>query len=137
MSDHQGLSPLGNHLGDLLGTGAVAIALLSRLLGFLGDTITYAGALAGLIWFCIQIWKSRALQHWWHNRQEVRRARRLVRLRAKEKVLVAKIEALAKVRQARVEARDLVETAKVEAATQIVHETAALEGEKSDASRTL
>jgi hypothetical protein len=124
VSDHSSFNALGNHVGDILGTGAVVISILSKLLGFLGDGITYAGALAGLTWFCIQIWRSREIQHWWHNRQEVRRAKKLVRLRAKEKVLEAKIAALAKVRQARVEARDLVEQAKVDAALDAVHETA-------------
>jgi hypothetical protein len=118
---------VGNHVGDLLSSGAVVLSLLGKLLGFLGDGITYAGALAGLTWFCIQIWRSREIQHWWHNRQEVKRARRLVRLRARERVLVAKIEALAKVRAARVEARDLVEQAKVDAAAQAAHETVTLE----------
>jgi hypothetical protein len=123
LSDHPGFSAIGNHVGDILGSGAVLLSILSKLLGFLGDGITYAGALAGLTWFCIQIWRSREIQHWWRNRQEVKRAKKLVRLRAREKVLVAKIEALAKVRAARVEARDLVEQAKVDAALDAVHET--------------
>ena len=124
MSDHSGFSSLGNHIGDLFSGGAALLALLGRLFGFLGDGITYAGALAALIWFCIQIWRSREIQHWYHNWQEVKRARRLVRLRAREKVLVAQIEALASVKQAKVEARDKVEAAKVEAALDVVHEAA-------------
>lgn len=127
MSDHSGFSTaLGSHVGDLLGGGAAFLALLGKLFSFLGDGITYAGALAALIWFCIQIWRSREIQHWWNNRREVYRAKKLVRLRAKETVLVAKIAALAKVRAARVEARDLVESAKIEAATQAVHDTTSL-----------
>ncbi len=136
MSDHSGFGVLGSHVGDLLGGGAAFVALLGKLFSFLGDSITYAGALAALVWFCIQIWRSREIQHWWNNRQEVRRAKRLVRLRAKEKVLLAKIEALAKVRQARIEARDQVEAAKVEAAKDAVHESVVLEtGDQNGASK--
>lgn len=100
--------------GDVLGAGAV----VGSFLGYLPP----AAAFLALIWYVIQIWESRTVQHWWRNRQEVKKAKRLVRLRAKEKVLVAKIEALAKVRAARVEARDQVEQAKVEAAKLQVHE---------------
>lgn len=127
MSDHSGFSvALGSHVGDLLGGGAAFVALLGKLFSFLGDSITYAGALAALIWFCIQIWRSREIQHWWNNRQQVRWAKRLVRVKQQEKIAVAKIEALARLRAARVEARDLLETAKVEAATQAVHDTISL-----------
>ena len=79
-------------------------------------------ALAGFVWYVIQIWESRTVQHWWNNRREVKKAKKLMRLRAKEKVLVAKIEALAKVKAAKIEARDQVEAAKVEAAKLQAHE---------------
>ena len=98
MSDHSGFSSLGNHIGDLFSGGAALLALLGRLFGFLGDGITYAGALAALIWFCIQIWRSREIQHWWNNRMQVHWAKKLVRVRQQEKIAVAKIEALAQVR---------------------------------------
>ncbi len=102
--------------GDVLGAGAI----VGTFLGYL----PLAAAFLALIWYVIQIWESRTVQHWWRNRQEVKKAKRLVRLRAKEKILVAKIEALAQVRAARVEARDKVEQAKVEAAKLQVHEEA-------------
>ena len=102
--------------GDVLGAGAI----VGSLLGYL----PLAAAFLALIWYVIQIWESRTVQHWWRNRVEIKRAKKLVRLRAKEKVLVAKIEALAKVRAARVEARDKIEEAKVEAARLQVHEEA-------------
>ncbi len=126
MSDHSGFTSLGTHVGDLFSGGAALLALLGRFFGFLGDGITYAGALAALVWFCIQIWRSREIQHWWNNRMQVRWAKRLVRVKQQEKIAVAKIEALARLRAARVEARDLLETAKVEAATQAVHDTTSL-----------
>jgi len=137
VNDHPGFSSLGNHLGDVLSALAAALALLGQFFGFLGNSIPYLSGLAALVWFCIQIWASRAIQHWWNNVREVRRAKRLVRLRAREKVLVAKIEALAKVRQARVEARDIVEQAKVVAALDAAHEHVrqTVEGPGADASK--
>ncbi len=110
--------------GDVLGAGAI----VGTFLGYL----PLVAAFLALIWYVIQIWESRTVQHWWRNRQEVKKAKRLVRLRAKEKILVAKIEALAQVRAARVEARDKVEQAKVEAAKLQVHEEAELAAKAPD-----
>ena len=56
------------------------------------------------------------------NRQMVRKAKRIAKLKAKEKVIVAQLEALETLRQARVDARDKVEVAKVEAAKMVAHE---------------
>ena len=110
--------------GDVLGAGAI----VGSLLGYLPP----AAAFLALIWYAIQIWESRTIQHWWRNRVEVRRAKKLVKLRAREKILVAKIEALAQVRAARVEARDKVEQAKVEAAKLQVHEEAEIAAKPHD-----
>ena len=103
-------------VGDVISAGAI----VGTFLGY----FPIIAAFAGFVWYSIQIWESRTIQHWWRNRVEIKRAKKLVRLRAKEKVLVAKIEALAQVRAARVEARDKVEQAKVEAARLQVHEEA-------------
>ena len=105
-------------VGDVVSAGAI----VGSFLGY----FPIIAAFAGFVWYSIQIWESRTIQHWWRNRVEIKRAKKLVRLRAKEKVLVAKIEALAKVRAARVEARDKIEEAKVEAAKLQVHEEAEL-----------
>ena len=101
-------------VGDIISAGDI----VGSFLGYL----PIVAAFAGLIWYVIQIWESRTVQHWWRNRQEVKKAKKLIKLRAREKVLVAKIEALALTRAARVEARDKVEQAKVEAAKLQVHE---------------
>ena len=101
-------------VGDVVSAGVI----VGSFFGY----VPIAAAFAGMIWYSIQIWESRTIQHWWRNRQEVKKARKLVKLRAKEKVLVAKIEALAQVRAAQVLARDKVEQARVEAASIQAHE---------------
>jgi hypothetical protein len=122
MSDHSGFSPLGNHVGDVFSGVVVVLAFLGKLFGFLGEGITYAGAFAGLVWFSIQIWMSRVIQHWWANKQMVRKAKKIAKLRAKEKIIVAKLAALERVRVARAAAREMVESAKVEAAVDAAHD---------------
>jgi len=99
---------------DVVSAGAIIGTIL-------GD-LPYVAALAGMVWYTIQIWESRTVQHWWRNRQMVRKAKKIARLRAKEKVIVAQLEALETIRQARVDARTKVEVAKVEAAKLEAHE---------------
>jgi hypothetical protein len=52
----------------------------------------------------------------------VARAKKIAKLRAKEKVIVAELEAMELSRHAKIEARDKVELARVEAAKQSVHD---------------
>lgn len=103
---------------DTLGAGAIVAAALGYL--------PAVAAGVALFWYLIQIWESRTVQHWLANRQMVRKAKKIARLRAKEKVISAQLEALESIRQAKADARDRVEIAKVEAEKlQIREETAA------------
>jgi hypothetical protein len=113
MTDNPALRPI-TWAADVVSAGAI----VGSIIGYL----PYIAALVGMIWYAIQIWESRTVQHWWRNRQMVRKAKRIARLKAKEKVIVAQLEAMESVRQAQVDARDKVETAKVEAAKILVHE---------------
>jgi hypothetical protein len=99
---------------DVVSAGAI--------IGTIFGVLPFVAAFAGMIWYGIQIWESRTVQHWWRNRQMIRKAKKIARLRAKEKVIVAQLEALELVRSAKVEARTKVEVAKVEAAKLEVHE---------------
>lgn len=101
------------HAADAISAGAI----VGVFLGYLPAI----AAVAGFLWYCIQIWESRTIQHWWRNRQMKRRAKKIARLRAREKVIIAELDALNVVRAARVEAREKVETAKVEAAKEAAH----------------
>lgn len=102
-------------VADAVSAGVV----ISTIVGYLPAI----AAIICVLWYLIQIWESRTVQHWWRNRQMVRKAKRIARLKAKEKVIVAQLEALETLRQARVDARDKVELAKVEAAKLVAHET--------------
>jgi len=95
-----------------------AAAIIGSILGYL----PYFAALAGLVWYCIQIRESKTVQHWLENRRMVQRAKKIAKLRAKEKVIVAELEAMELSRHAKIEARDKVELARVEAAKQSVHD---------------
>lgn len=104
-------------LGDLASAGAIV--------GVVVGWFPLIAAVAGFIWYAIQIWESRTVQHWFQNRRMVRKAKKIAKLKAKEKVIVAQLEALETLRQARVDARDKVEIAKVEAAKLVAQEETA------------
>lgn len=90
-----------------LSTGAI----IGTILGWL----PYIAAFAAFVWYVIQIWESRTIQHWWANRQMLRRARKIAQLKAHEKIIAAQLLALQTVRAARKEAKEIVTEAAVEA----------------------
>ena len=113
-----------------LGVDAIAAGtILATLLGYLPEI----AAILAILWYIIQIWESRTVQHWWRNRVMVRKAKKIARLRAREKVIVAQLAALEMVRAARHAAVELTETAKVEAAKQVVQEDTARATSENDA----
>lgn len=101
------------------------VAGLSIAAFFWGITSSL-GLLLPLVWFSIQIWESKTFQHWYHNRRQIHWAKNAARLKAKEQVLLAKIDALELRRQARVEARELVAKAASDAAVHLAKETTAV-----------
>lgn len=71
----------------------------------------------------VQLYESRTFQHWKANYLMKRRAKKLAKLRAREKIVVAQIAALEKIRTARKEARDMVAEASAEAAKMVAEES--------------
>lgn len=100
------------HVVDTVSAGAI----IGTLLGLLPA----AAALGAFCWYMIQIYESRTFQHWINNRKIIWRARRLAKLRAQEKIVLAKIEALATVKAAEREARAKVADAATTAAVEQV-----------------
>lgn len=101
------------HVVDTLSVGAIIGALIGVL-----PAVAAAGA---FIWYLIQIYESRTCQHWLANRRMIQRARKLAKLRAQEKMVLAQIEALATVKTAERAARAKVADAAVEAAKEVAH----------------
>ena len=91
------------------GSSIMGSALIVTILGYLPTILAVVASILGVIWFLICIYESKSYTHWSRNRRMKRNARRLMKLRAKEKVVIAKIEAAETLRQARVAARELVD----------------------------
>lgn len=89
---------------------------VTAIVGVLVGLLPAVAAFGAFVWYAIQIWESRTCQHWIANRRMKFRARRLARLRARQKVLEAKLAAMGVLKEARSVAREKVETATAEAA---------------------
>ncbi len=112
MSDH--ILPVGHAVS------------LGAIVGSLAGWLPHIAAVLSIVWFFICIYESRTVQHWKSNYTMRRRARKLAKLKAREKVVIAQITALETVRAAKVEAREMVADAKVEATKLMIHEDAKL-----------
>lgn len=100
------------------------IISLGTLFAALSGIAPPIAALLSAVWFAVQIYESRTFQHWKRNRQMKSRAKKLAKLRAREKVTLAEIEAIERLRHARSEALEIVAAARAEADALIAHEAA-------------
>lgn len=98
-------------------TGHV-LSLFAWVGALLGMFPAIAG-FAALVWYTIQIYESATIQKYMEARRTRIKTKRVARLRAEQRVLVAELEALEVVREARVVAEDKVAKATHEAATQL------------------
>jgi hypothetical protein len=99
---------------------AATVSIVGSMIGWL----PYIASVLSIIWFLIQISESHTVVAWRDARKTRRRAKKIARLRAQEKILSAEIIAMETVRSAKADARELVATAKVEAIMGIVHDDA-------------
>ena len=101
---------------------AMDVVAAGSIVGSIMGYLPAIASILSIIWFGIQIYESRTFTHWKNNWLMKRKAKKIARLKAKEKVLAAEILAIETVRSARVEAREKVATAKVEATLDVVHD---------------
>ena len=80
---------------------ALDIASAGAIIGTILGVLPYIAALAGFIWYCIQIWESKTVSRWRERigahfaaARIARRAKEIAALRAREKLLQAERTAL-------------------------------------------
>lgn len=113
--------PIPNPVPHILASGGI----VATILGVLPQIIGVFAAVVAMCYYSICMWESRTVQHWYNNRKLVQKAKRVARIRAEQKVLLAELEALEVVREARAVAAEKVEAAKAEAAKLVVERDAA------------
>lgn len=110
---------IDNHVGfwtaNIVGIGAIIGT-------FFGWLPAVAAGIAA-IFYIIQIWESATVRHYLANRKMVRKAKKIAKLRAREKIITAQLAALETVRQAKAIAKETVAVAQAEAAQQVVVES--------------
>ena len=73
-------------IGDIIS----GVAIVGTIIGYL----PFVAAFAGLCWYIIQIIESRTVQTWYQARATSKRTQKIAKLRAKHKLIEAKINAL-------------------------------------------
>ena len=111
VSDH----PVFHWVGNAVSLAAIA--------GTLAGWLPLFAAVVAVIWYSIQIWESATVRHYLSNRQTIRKAKKIAKLRARAKVIAASLDALEVVRAAKAEAKEKVAVAAAEAAKQVAEES--------------
>jgi hypothetical protein len=104
------------HSDNLVGWLVTQLVALGALLASLAGWIPYAIVAAiPTIYYLLMIWEMKTVVHWRNNWVQKRIARKYARLKAREKVTLAKLEAMEVQRRARVAARETIHQAEFEA----------------------
>lgn len=107
MSEH----PVFQWAGNVISLGAIAGTIIGWLPLF--------AALVAIIWYSIQIWESSTVQEYVRKRMTISKAKKVARLRAEQKIILAQLDALETVRAARAVAKEVVAVAAAEATKQV------------------
>lgn len=102
-------------------------ASISALVAAIAGWVPVIVAIIPAIYYLILIWESTTVQHYVRNVRMRRKARRMLKLKAKAHVAQAALEAEELIRQARVEAREKVRIAKAMAKKHATAEAVKLE----------
>ena len=110
----QSSEPLTN---VIIGPSLLGSTLAITILGYLPTVIGSGVALVALIFYMIQIRESKSYVSWQGAKAIKKHAKELAKLKAKEKVVIAKIEAIEKVRDEWLAAKELLEREREKAAS--------------------
>ena len=88
---------------------------VSALIAAVTGWVPFALAAIPIVYYLIMIWETRTVVHWRNNWKQKRIAKQYAKLKAREKVTLAQLEAIELLRTARVEAREKVAHAAHEA----------------------
>ncbi len=110
---------LGNPMQHPIQAG-VDLGIFGIIVASLMSVVPPIAAILGLLYYAIQVYESKTVQHWLLDRRQKHAARRLRKLEARRKVIVAEIEAAELVRSASAAAMEQVAVAKAEALKTVV-----------------
>jgi hypothetical protein len=94
------------------------VVSLAAIAGTLAGWLPLFAALVAIVWYSIQIWESHTVREYLSHRQKIRKTKRVAKLRAREKIILAQLDALETVRVAKATAKEVVAVAAAEAARQ-------------------
>lgn len=119
------LPPTPNLVGDVFAGTTLFGAIMNHFWAVLPTVVTVLGGSLAILWYCIQVWESKTCQQWNLKRQARLKAAKIAKLRAKEKIIAAQLEALELRRAAAATATELVAVAAADAKQDVAKATAA------------
>lgn len=111
-------------VGDTAAGFTLVGAILNHIWTFLPGIVTVAGGIMAILWYGIQAWESKTCQDWHLRRLARRKALKIAKLQAKQKVVAAQLDALELRRAAAATATELVATAAADAKQEVAKATA-------------
>lgn len=115
--------PSPTMVGDTAAGFTLVGAILNHIWTFLPGIVTVAGGIMAILWYGIQAWESKTCQDWHLRRLARRKAFKIAKLQAKQKVVAAQLDALELRRAAAATATELVATASAIATQEVARAT--------------
>lgn len=103
------------HAIGFTGFGTVVIGIF----GYIPIAIAVFAGLAGGVSYTLTIMRDPAIQTWFAKRKQRRQSNKILKLRAKQLIVNARIDALERMNAARAEAAEQVQVAKIVAAAEL------------------
>lgn len=117
--------PTPTIVGDVAAGTTLLGAIMNHFWTVLPGIVTVLGGSLAILWYCIQVWESKTCQTWHLRRLARNKAAKIAKLKAKERVITAQLEALELRRAAAATATELVAVAAADAKQDVVKATTA------------
>lgn len=126
-------SPPGTAKGSAMASVSVG-TFIAHAWGYVPGIVAAMAGLLAIVWYSISIYESDTAKTWRTEHTQRRKTRRISRLRAKERVITAQLEALELRRSAAASAAELMRSAEQTAAEKVAVAAAAakVEAVRSD-----
>lgn len=108
-------APITFHAVGLGGLGTASAGVLANLPVY----ITVFAAIVASVSYAVTIWESTTIQYWVAKWKQRRQARKMLKLKSRQRVVNAQIEAMERVQQVKTETHEQVQVAKAIAADEL------------------
>lgn len=114
-------------LTDHVISSAFLATVVAYITGIIAPILGVLVGIMALVWYTIQIWESAFMSRWRLRIAARHKARQIAKLQRKEKIILAKLDALKVVQDAKITAQGIVQDARIEATKDAAHKSIEVE----------